>query len=59
MKHYGLTLNLKNDPSVIEKYKAYHRDAWPEVLAALKSRRYHKDEHLSTGVPSVHGDGNC
>ena len=21
MKHYGLTLNLKNDPSVIETYK--------------------------------------
>ena len=37
MKHYGLTLNLKDDPSVIEKYKAYHRDAWPEVVDALKS----------------------
>jgi L-rhamnose mutarotase len=37
MKHYGLTLNLKNDPSLIETYKAYHRDAWPEVVAALKS----------------------
>ena len=37
MKHYGLTLNLKNDPSVIEKYKAYHQDAWPEVIDALKT----------------------
>ncbi len=37
MKYYGLTLNLKNDPSVIETYKAYHREAWPEVIEALKA----------------------
>ncbi|MDE0634667.1 MAG: L-rhamnose mutarotase [Candidatus Poribacteria bacterium] len=37
MKHFGLTLNLKNDPAIIEKYKAYHRDAWPETLAGLKA----------------------
>ena len=36
MKHFGLTLNLKNDPAIIEKYKAYHEDAWPETLASLK-----------------------
>lgn len=36
MKHFGLTLNLKNDPGLIEQYKAYHREAWPEVVAALK-----------------------
>ena len=37
MKHYGLTLNLKDDSALIEKYKAYHQDAWPEVLNALKA----------------------
>ena len=37
MKHFGLTLNLKNDPTIIEQYKAYHRDAWPETLAGLKA----------------------
>ncbi len=37
MKHYGLTLNLKNDPALIEAYKAYHHDAWPEVVDALKA----------------------
>lgn len=36
MKHFGLTLNLKNEPGLIEQYKAYHREAWPEVVAALK-----------------------
>ncbi|MCZ6680487.1 MAG: L-rhamnose mutarotase [Candidatus Poribacteria bacterium] len=37
MKHFGLTLNLKADPDIIEQYKAYHRDVWPEVLASLKT----------------------
>ncbi len=37
MKHFGLTLNLKNDAALIEEYKAYHREAWPEVLDALKA----------------------
>jgi L-rhamnose mutarotase len=36
MQSYGFALNLKNDPQAIEKYKAYHRNVWPEVAAALK-----------------------
>ncbi|HYU63565.1 MAG TPA: L-rhamnose mutarotase [Verrucomicrobiae bacterium] len=35
-KAYGLTLLLKDDPAVIERYKHYHREAWPEVIARLK-----------------------
>lgn len=37
MKHFGLTLNLKNDPAIIEQYKTYHKEAWPETLAGLKA----------------------
>ena len=37
MKHFGLTLNLKNDPQIIEQYKAYHQNAWQETLAGLKA----------------------
>ena len=36
MKHYALTLNLKDDPEVIERYKEYHRNPWPEPLQGLK-----------------------
>ena len=36
MQRFGLTLNLKDDPEVIEQYKAYHRDVWPEVLDSLR-----------------------
>ena len=36
MKHYALTLNLKDDPQIIERYKQYHRHPWPEPLQGLK-----------------------
>ena len=36
MKHFGLTLNLKDDPRVIKQYKTYHRNVWLEVLNSLK-----------------------
>ena len=37
MKHFGMTLNLKDDPEDIETYKEYHRNVWPEVIASLKT----------------------
>lgn len=36
MKHFGLTLQLKADPTLIERYKAHHREPWPEPLQGLK-----------------------
>ncbi len=35
MKKYCLALDLEDDPELIEKYDAYHRDVWPEVLKSL------------------------
>jgi L-rhamnose mutarotase len=35
MKRYCLTVELKNDPELIARYEAYHRDAWPEILQSL------------------------
>ena len=35
MKAFGQTLNLKDDPEIIEKYKEHHRNVWPEVEKAL------------------------
>lgn len=37
MKQLALTVNLKDDPEVLAAYKAYHADAWPEVLEALQA----------------------
>lgn len=34
-KRYCLAIDLKNDPAVIEEYKRYHREVWPEVQKSL------------------------
>jgi L-rhamnose mutarotase len=31
-----LAVDLKDDPSIIERYKMHHRQVWPEVLASLR-----------------------
>lgn len=35
MKKYCLTLDLKPDPQLIEEYKDYHRQVWPEVRRSI------------------------
>lgn len=37
MKEYAFTVNLKDDPDVIEQYEAYHAAIWPEVAESLKN----------------------
>ena len=36
MQSYGMTLMLKDDDEIVERYKEYHRNAWPEVIARLR-----------------------
>ena len=36
VKHYGLTIDLKDDPELIAQYKAHHADPWPEPLLGLR-----------------------
>lgn len=36
-KRYCLTLDLKNDPSLIAEYKRYHERVWPEITESIKS----------------------
>ena len=35
MKAFGAALDLQNDPAIIEDYKEWHRNVWPEVKEAL------------------------
>jgi L-rhamnose mutarotase len=35
MKRYALALDLKDDPSLIAEYEAYHRDVWPEIKKSI------------------------
>ncbi len=36
MPRYCLTLDLKNDSTLIEQYEEYHREVWPEIIASIK-----------------------
>ena len=36
MQRYGLTLMLRDDDEVVDRYKEYHRKVWPEVLSRLR-----------------------
>jgi len=36
MKRYCLALDLLNDLELINEYKKYHRQVWPEIIAGIK-----------------------
>ncbi|MBU2914134.1 MULTISPECIES: L-rhamnose mutarotase [Reichenbachiella] len=35
MKKYTLTLDVKDDPSLIQAYKEHHQAVWPEVQKSI------------------------
>ena len=51
MKTYCLTLDLKDDPDLIEEYKRYHQPEhiWPEVLASIRSNGILSEEIYAFG----------
>jgi L-rhamnose mutarotase len=36
LKTYVYTIELKNDPEIIRKYRAYHQAVWPEVVEGTR-----------------------
>jgi L-rhamnose mutarotase len=36
LQRYCFTLDLHDDPALIEEYKRYHRAVWPEILESLR-----------------------
>lgn len=36
LKRYCLALDLKDDPVLIQKYKEYHKEIWPEITVSIK-----------------------
>jgi len=36
MKRYCLTLDLKNDPSLIAEYREHHQNVWPEITQSIR-----------------------
>lgn len=35
-RRFCLTLDLKNDPTLIAEYKRYHEKVWPEILQSIR-----------------------
>ena len=36
MSRHVLTVNLKDEPGIVETYRRHHREVWPEVQASLR-----------------------
>jgi L-rhamnose mutarotase len=36
IRRYCLTLDLKDDPKLIQEYKRYHENVWPEITRSIK-----------------------
>jgi len=36
MKRYCLTLDLQNDPELIQQYEEHHKAVWPEIIQSIK-----------------------
>ena len=37
MDRYCLTLDLKDDPTLIAEYEAWHKKVWPEIMESIRS----------------------
>lgn len=37
MKKYCLTLDLQDDPNLIEEYTTWHKNVWPEIKDSISS----------------------
>lgn len=35
-RRFCLTLDLKDDPTLIDEYKRYHEKVWPEILQSIR-----------------------
>ena len=49
MKSFAQVLDLKDDPETIARYEEYHRNVWPEVIAALKEIGIERMEIFRSG----------
>lgn len=37
MDRYCLTLDLKDDPTLIAEYEAWHQKVWPEIMKSIRN----------------------
>ena len=49
MKSYCLTLDLKNDPVLIQQYEEHHKAVWPEIIQSIRDSGIRKMEIYRLG----------
>jgi len=49
MKRYCLALDLKDDQALIQKYKKYHKEVWPEIISSISKSGIREMEIYLTG----------
>lgn len=49
MKKYCLALDLKDDQTLIEEYKEYHKKVWPEIIRSIEDAGISAMEIYLTG----------
>ena len=49
MKRYCYALDLVNDDKLIQKYKSYHQNVWPEINKSIKDSGINEVEIYLTG----------
>ena len=52
-RRYCLTLDLKDDPSLIAEYRRHHEAVWPEVLESLRASGIVQAEIYQRGTRMV------
>ena len=49
MTRYVFALNLKDTPTLISEYEAYHKNVWPEILKSIKDAGIDRLDIYRTG----------
>lgn len=49
MKRYCLALDLKDDPTLIAEYEAWHKKVWPEIIQSIHAAGIEHMEIWRTG----------
>ncbi len=50
MKRFGLALDLKDDPHLIEEYIRHHKNVWPEVVKSIRDSGIRNMEIYQAGT---------
>ena len=57
-RRFCFPLDLKDDPALIDEYRKYHENTWPEITQSLKGCGIEDLEIYLLGTTHVHNHGS-